>query len=302
MDQKLSILGRGNAHVVAPAVGLRITLVFIILFSQHTLAENKTELMLATRFQDHIDVTKYFVSEKLDGVRAHWNGKDLLSKNGLKFAAPDWFLRDFPEQTLDGELWIGRGMYEKASSIVRKQTPHNGWREIKFMLFDLPRHNGPFSERVTVMQKLVKEINLPHLKVIKQFRVESHIELQQRLNSVVNSGGEGLMLHLQTARYTSGRSDQLLKLKTFDDAEATIIGYRPGKGKFKGVTGSLKVRDRKDNIFFIGSGLSDEQRRKPPAIGKVITYRHNGFTSKGLPRFPVFLRVRDEQPGAQRLQ
>ena len=282
---------RRLTRAAALAVGV------VVLLTATALSAAEPELMLAKPYRQGVEVGDYWVSEKLDGVRARWDGRRLLSRGGNVFAAPAWFSAGFPAEALDGELWIGRGRYEDVVSVVRRQRPHDGWREVKFMLFDLPAHGGPFNERVAAMRKLAATVGSPYLDVIEQFRVADHAELLTRLQQVIAAGGEGLMLHHQDARYAGGRSDALLKLKQTADAEAVVLGYRPGKGKYQGMTGSLKVRNADGKVFHVGSGLSDAQRRDPPPVGAVITYRHQGFTKNGLPRFPVFLRVRDEQPG-----
>jgi len=56
--------------------------------------------------------------------------------------------------------------------------------------------------------------------------------------------------------------------------------------------GSLMVETPEGLRFRIGSGFTDPQRRSPPPIGAIITYRYNGKTEKGIPRFARFLRVR----------
>ena len=260
------------------------------------LAGDKPGIMLAEIYQQGIDVSQYWVSEKLDGVRARWDGKQLLSRNGQVFATPAWFTKDFPAIPLDGELWIGRERFEVTASVVRKQQPHEGWRTVRLMVFDLPEHGGAFDERVFAMKHIATQIHSPHLTIIEQETFASEDALRQRLQEVLAQGGEGLMLHRKTAHYASGRSQDLLKLKPFADAEATVIGYRPGKGKFSGRVGSLKVRTDQGIIFFIGTGLSDAQRRDPPPLQSRITFRYQGFTKNGIPRFPVFLRIRDKQP------
>lgn len=275
---------------------LRLFVIVVVGMTSHSSADSKPDLMLAKTYNDNIDVKKYWISEKLDGVRARWNGEILISRNGHQFAAPQWFTEDFPSQTLDGELWLGRGLYEKTSSVVRKQTPHDGWKDVKLMVFDLPLHGGRFGERLSEMKRIVALTDSPYLQVIQQFQVESNSELHRRLQEIVAGGGEGLMLHRHTARYASGRSDDLLKLKLFDDAEAVVIGHRAGKGKYKGLTGSLQVRSDQGRLFYVGSGLSDEQRRNPPQVGEQITFRHQGLSKYGIPRFPVFLRIRNEEP------
>lgn len=267
---------------------------YLLLSSAH--AENKPDLMLAKTYRQDIDVSQYWVSEKLDGVRAHWDGSKLISKGGNVFAAPVWFTESFPSVPLDGELWIGRGRYEETSSIVRKKQAHDGWKQVRLMLFDLPAHSGTFSQRLEAMQQEVTKADSPYLAVIKQFRVADQAELMRLLKSITDKGGEGLMLHHQTARYAGGRSNDLLKLKLFEDAEAVVIGYRPGKGKYDGMVGSLKVRTDQGVEFYVGSGLSDEERRNPPSLSSRITFRYQGLTKNGIPRFPVFLRVRSEEP------
>ncbi len=256
----------------------------------------KLALMLASRYHQGIDVGDYWVSEKLDGVRARWDGNHLVSRGGYRFAAPSWFTEKFPSAPLDGELWIGRGRYDEVSGIVRKMTAHDGWQQVRLMVFDLPQHEEGFTRRLQSMQQLVEQAGSPYIAVINQYRVADNDELMQRLQSVIDAGGEGLMLHRATALYSNGRTNELLKLKQFSDAEATVIGYRPGKGMFSGMTGSLKLRNDDGVVFFVGSGLTMEQRTDPPPISSRITYRYQGFTKNGVPRFAVFLRVRNERP------
>jgi DNA ligase-1 len=272
-----------------------IFLIFLLPFSAAR-ADTKPELMLADIYRQGIDISQYRVSEKLDGVRARWDGTHLISRGGHVFAAPEWFTKGFPAIPLDGELWMGRSRYEEVSSIVRTQQPHDGWRNVRLMIFDLPAHGGTFDQRVIAMNRLMIESDSPYLAIIEQQPVGSEEDLLKWLHTVIEQGGEGLILHRETALYASGRSQDLLKLKPFTDAEATVIGYRPGKGQFAGQTGSLIVRTDQGVTFSIGSGLSHEQRRRPPPLQSRVTFRYQGLTKNGIPRFPVFLRIRDEEP------
>ncbi|GJL63491.1 MAG: ATP-dependent DNA ligase [Nitrospirales bacterium] len=280
-----------------PHVWLLLTLLFLGLptwaISGGT---DKPTLMLAEVYEQGIDVRQYWVSEKLDGVRARWDGHQLVSRGGNLFVAPAWFVADFPSQVLDGELWLGRGRYEETSSIVRKKNPHEGWRNLRLMVFDLPEHGGTFDQRVLAMRRVVAQSHSPYLAMIEQQTIKSDEALQQWLTEVVEHGGEGLMLHRKTARYVRGRTHDVLKLKPFMDAEATVIGYRPGKGQFAGQVGSFKVRTDEGVEFYVGSGLTNEQRSHPPPLQSRITFRYQGLTKNGVPRFPVFLRIRNEQP------
>ena len=273
---------------------LKVIFITVFFSSAVTCARASEPLVImhAKKYTAGVVVADYFVSEKLDGVRARWNGKQLISRNGNVFAAPAWFVRDFPRQALDGELWLGRGEYQQTVSVVSRDQPHKGWRDLKFMVFDLPVSPQPFFDRYIQMEIIGKQSLSPYLEVIDQQRIASHRELMVLLNDVVGRGAEGLMLHHKNSLYRQGRSAHLLKVKKFNDAEAVVVGYKAGKGKYSGMAGSLKLRMTNQQEFYVGSGLTDALRAEPPALGAMITYRHQGFTDKGLPRFPVYLRQR----------
>lgn len=252
--------------------------------------------MLASVYRGEAQLSEYWVSEKLDGVRGHWDGASLWTRGGYRIATPGWFTASWPDRPMDGELWIGRERFDEVSALVRRATVDDqAWHAVKFMVFDLPAHGGTFTERVQMMRSLSDPAN-PTLKVIAQLRVADAAALDQLLADTVAAGGEGLMLHHGGARYLAGRSGDLLKYKQYDDAEAWVVGYTEGNGKYTGQVGSLIVRDDEGRRFRLGSGLSDAQRQEPPAMGSRVTYRYNGLTSSGLPRFARFIRVRDDEP------
>ena len=269
--------------------------VLLVLCCFLLMAASKPQLLLAEVYRDDIAVEQYWISEKLDGVRAYWDGKQLFSRGGERIAAPAWFIQQFPKTALDGELWLGRNQFAATFSIVSKLQPQDHeWQRIQYHIFELPNAPGTFTERISAIQQLLKQQNSPYLKSVPQFRLASKAELFQKLQQLEQQGAEGLMLHHQDARYKTGRSSDLLKLKSYQDTEAQVIGYRPGKGKYQGMTGALIVKTQDGKTFAIGSGLTDALRQHPPAIGTVITYRYNGFTKKGIPRFARFLRVRQD--------
>jgi len=266
--------------------------IFLISIFNSPLLSAKPKLQLAKTYTDNIDVAQYYVSEKLDGVRGHWDGKRLLSKNGNVFFAPSWFIDKFPNTPLDGELWISRGKFQQTVSTVSKSTPDDGWKNIKFMIFDLPNSPLSFEQRVDQIQHLVTTSNSVYLKFIEQRTFANKQKLQQYFAHIVALGGEGLMLHKKSAHYQIGRTNNILKLKAFQDDEATVIGYTKGKGKYQGLLGALIVKTDSDKTFKVGTGFTTAQRKNPPSIGTVITYKHWGFTNSGKPRFASFLRVR----------
>ena len=254
-------------------------------------------LMLPTVYRGGVDVSRYWISEKLDGVRGRWDGRRLWARSGAAIDPPAWFTAGWPGQPLDGELWIARGRFEAVSTLVR--TPGSddaGWRHVHFMVFDLPSDTGTFGERVLHMRALGARCRCAGLRVIPQFRLHDRAQLDAKLEAIVSAGGEGLVLQRDDAHYTVGRSDTLVKYKPYDDAEAQVVGYTPGSGKYAGQVGALVVR-RPDGLRFrIGSGLGDHDRAHPPPIGSHVTYRYNGLTANGTPRFARFLRVRHDMP------
>lgn len=241
----------------------------------------------------NIDITKYFVSEKLDGFRGYWDGNKLRSKNGYAYNPPKWFIENLGDKPLDGELWIARDSFEKTSSILSEIGNDEGWKSINYMIFDMPKEQGTFKKRVEYMQVYIPSLQLQHVKMIPQKRVQDEAELNDLLKSIVQFKGEGLMLHHEDAHYGVGRVNHLLKVKVYDEGTGKIIGYNPGKGKYTNKVGSLKVQLDDGMIINIGSGLSDALRAEPPKIGEFIVFIHNGLTNKGKPRFARFKRVKN---------
>ncbi|MCP4322374.1 MAG: DNA ligase [Psychromonas sp.] len=267
-------------------------LLFVLLFPCSLFASSPP-IQLATKFHEDINIHDYWISEKLDGVRGYWNGKQLLSRQGNPFSAPKWFTDEFPNIALDGELWISRGKFEQVSAIVRTEKgKENDWKQISFMIFDLPSSDANFSIRLKEMHHLVENSNSPYLKIIHQYKLMSHKQLQKKLLEVVEANGEGLMLHHIDAYYQVKRNQDLMKLKRFDDAEAVVLQHIEGKGKHKGRMGALVVKTSEGITFKIGTGFSDKQREQPPQIGDTITYRYTGKTNNGVPRFASFIRIR----------
>lgn len=253
-------------------------------------------LLLAQNYSDKFDPGAYLVSEKLDGVRAFWDGKNLRFRSGRIIHAPAWFTAAFPSHALDGELWMGRRQFERLSAAVRRQQPRDAeWKKISYQLYELPDGAGDFSARLLSLETSVAQANLGWLQVLPQSRVADKAALIAKLNQIVHGGGEGLMLHRADAPWQTGRSEVLLKLKPQLDAEALVIAHESGQGKYQGMLGALMVETADGQRFRLGTGFSDAQRRNPPAINSTVTYRYRDLSSTGLPKFASFLRVRDSE-------
>ena len=253
-------------------------------------------LMLARNWQTGLDARAYLVSEKLDGIRAYWDGKVLRFKSGNPIAAPAWFIAALPSMALDGELWLGRHSFERLSGIVRRNVPMDSeWRDVRYMVFDLPGAAGPFAERSMRLVALLERSAVEWLRPVTQFRVADNAALQAQLKSTTADGGEGLMLHRAQAIWQPGRSADLRKLKPVPDEEAKVVGHMDGKGKHAGRMGALLLETPEGKRFALGTGFTDAQRESPPAVGSFVTYRYRDRTASGLPKFASFLRVRESE-------
>ena len=238
----------------------------------------------------------FWVSEKFDGVRTVWDGQVMRFRSGRLIAAPAWFLSALPRVALDGELWMGRGAFDRLSGVVRQTEPDDeAWRAVKYLVFDAPGHAAPFAQRVAFVQSTLTQAQQPWLIPVAQREVNDARALQALLRETVRQGGEGLMLHRSDAQWQPGRTDALFKLKPELDEEGLVVGYQPGKGRLVGMTGALLVQMTSGQRFALGSGLSDAQRRNPPPVGVWVSYRYRERTPSGLPRFASFLRVREAE-------
>ncbi len=249
-------------------------------------------LQHAGSLEPQLPITEYLVSEKLDGVRGHWDGQRMYTRSGRLINLPSWFTQGFPNQKLDGELWIARGEFDAISALVRTEDPaQEQWRQVKFMVFDFPDIKQPFEQRYQVAIEQFSGLS-SYLVIIPQQQFFDQQLLELHMDKIIAAGGEGLMLHRKSARYFAGRNNDLVKLKRYQDAEAVVVAHYPGKGKFTGMLGAIEVKTPEGLYFRIGSGFTDQQRMNPPKIGTVITYKFYGLTKSGTPRFASFLRIR----------
>lgn len=259
------------------------------------LAASPPALMLAGVYRRGMPLDDYWVSEKYDGVRGYWDGKAFWTRGGERIHAPGWFTAPLPAMPMDGELWAGRDRFALAVSTVRSETPNDAaWREMHFMVFDLPAQPGDFTTRLAALRKLLPITTAPWVVAVAQERATTHEALQALMEKTVKMGGEGLVLHRGGSLYRGERNADLLKVKPFDDAEARVVAHLPGKGRHDGRLGALLVEMPDGRRFRLGGGFTDAQRDDPPAVGSLVTYRYNGTLPSGLPRFARFLRVRSD--------
>ncbi|HSU54787.1 MAG TPA: DNA ligase, partial [Candidatus Dormibacteraeota bacterium] len=253
-------------------------------------------LLLAESWDNATDLTDWWMSEKLDGVRAYWDGKQFLSRQGNIYYAPDWFVEGLPAVPLDGELWLDRKKFQRTVSIVRRQDKSEHWKEIRFLIFDAPAANGGFEERLAFLKDALARGSAKFATQHGHERCKSLEALRAELARIEALQGEGLMLRQPGSKYVAGRSSTLLKVKTFRDAEAVVVGHQPGAGRHQGRLGALLVRLPSGKDFAIGTGFSDREREKPPALGATVTFRYQELSDAGVPRFPSWVGVRVDAP------
>ena len=249
-------------------------------------------ILLAHKWETDHDPTGWWMSEKLDGIRAYWDGAGFVSRLGNRFVAPTWFTEDLPSDILDGELWVGRKKFQQTTSIVRSGAAGQEWKQVSFVVFDAPGAKGAFEDRVTHAQRILDKAAAPHARWHEHVRCAGKPHLREELERVEALGGEGLMLRQPGSAYVNGRSSSLLKVKTFHDAEGRVIGHAPGAGKHKGRLGALIVELADGVQFNVGTGFSDAEREAPPGIGSLITFRYQELSDDGVPRFPSYVGER----------
>jgi len=253
----------------------------------------KPELMLLKEWEGQ-DVSGWLMSEKMDGVRAYWDGQKLISRGGVELSAPAWFTEGFPPFAVDGELWSKRGDFENIISIVKKKEPHDGWKNIAFYAFDVPSENGGLIQRLVKLEYYLKLNQADYLRVAKQITCENEEHLRTFLKEIEKGGGEGVVVRNPDSKYVTKRDPNALKLKSFQDAECEVVEHHKGEGKYKNLFGSLTCKNDEGVLFDIGTGFNDQDRKNPPAIGQKITYKFQEITKGGKPRFPVYLRIKEE--------
>eukprot|EP01006_Ploeotia_vitrea_P047028 TRINITY_DN67081_c10_g1_i1.p1 TRINITY_DN67081_c10_g1~~TRINITY_DN67081_c10_g1_i1.p1 ORF type:complete len:797 (-),score=76.62 TRINITY_DN67081_c10_g1_i1:32-2086(-) len=251
-------------------------------------------VLLAQKWEEKTDPKGYLVSEKLDGVRAWWDGTQFISRLGNVYHAPEYFRKEMPENVvLDGELFGGRKRFQFTVGVVKSSAKSALWKQITYQVFDAPEIQKPFDERLEWLHKNLGESKgLEFVRVVEHWPCKGRDQLKADLKAVEAKGGEGLMLRQPKSQYIGQRSSTLLKVKSFKDYEARVIAHEPGKGKYVGMTGALTCELPNGKKFSVGSGMTDKDRGSPPRVGTVITFRFTELTDAGIPRFPRYLGVK----------
>ncbi|GEM_PF-34272 len=245
-------------------------------------------LLLAHRWEQQ-DPRGWLMSEKLDGVRAYWDGEGFVSRLGNAYLAPEWFVAALPKFPLDGELFGGRGRFQETVSIARRADAGEAWRALSFVIFDAPEIVGGFEIRLAAVAAHFEAAPSDYAEVLDHSPCGDEAALRAELARIEGLGGEGVMLRRPGSAYVAGRSETLLKVKSFFDCEARVTGHQPGAGRHLGRLGALRLELPDGTAFKAGTGLSDAEREQPPAVGEIVTVRYQELTNAGVPRFPIYV-------------
>ncbi len=254
----------------------------------------KPDLFLLKTYDDSKDVVGWVMSEKLDGIRGFWTGKELLTRGGMKLTPPKWFIKNYPPFAIDGELWTKRNDFENISSIIRSKNSKQRWKSVSHNIFEVPSQSGGLLKRLSVLKEYLRENPNPYLKILPQTVINAKGQVADFLKEVSADKGEGVVVRNPNTLYQTGRLSSALKVKQYLDTECTVLEILPGKGKYQNMMGSVLCQTDSGKKLKIGSGFKDKDRSNPPAIGSKITFKYYGFTKKGSFKYPVYLRVRQE--------
>ena len=216
----------------------------------------------------------WLMSEKLDGVRALWTGRELLTRNGNVIAAPAWFTDALPAIALDGELWVGRGGFQQMMTILRGDG--GGWQQVTFRVFDAPEAVGGFEDRLAAAGAAISGCAVAAL--VEHVVCAGRKHFLAFAEEMISQGAEGAMLRKSGSLYLPRRSSSLLRFKPVETDEAEVIGYTAGKDSIRVMWNGLK--------FALTTALR-------PAIGSPVTFQFMGLTDGGKPRHPSFITVRN---------
>jgi DNA ligase-1 len=237
------------------------------------------------------NISGWYMSEKLDGIRGYWDGKNLYTKNGNLINTPKNFTKNFPSFELDGELWSKRNDFENIQSIVLDDDPSQKWVQISYNIFEVPNAKGDFLERLKKVKDWFSKHPNKNIKIIEQIECEDEEHLMDFLEEIVALKGEGVIVKDALKEYHTGRSAYILKVKKAFDMEGEVIGYNYNKTTKK--LKSLNIKLSNGIKFKLGSGLSKKEKLNPQKLGEYVTFKYYGFTKNGKPKFASFLRVRD---------
>ncbi len=273
-------------------------------YTEHLPTTQPNLPMLAHPYAKHKHKVKFpaIVSVKIDGLRCIMtisNGiVSSTSRTGLPYTGLDHITKELSgldDIVLDGELYSSTLTFEEIQSVVRGGKANDPrMSQIFYYVFDIV-NDEIYHQRVISLDTIA--CGLSNVKAVPWYIVRSHEEIDTKHAAFVAEGYEGSMVRNIKGLYQANkRSTEILKKKDFLDEEFKIVGWKTGKGKFEQVPIFLLLGP---GGTFEATPEGDELERSQllenadNLIGKFATVRFFGYTSKNIPRFPIFVRVRE---------
>ena len=285
-------------------------------------------VMLANKYFDKpeiIEGKEFAITTKIDGMRCimlkESGNVTFWSRQGQKIDGLvdlEEEAKYFPDNLcLDGELIADVGNPDTYKDTMKRARNKDAEKHgLKMMVFDCmsaeefrnQHANNVYHKRRDLLDCVFNGTWFIHdfkyfekLPILYQGTDTSKII--ELLEEQTSKGEEGVMINICDAAYEFKRTNQLLKVKKFQDTEVKVIGFQEGTNKYTGTLGAL-VCEYKYSTVDVGSGFSDALRdeiwaNKDAWLGKIITVKYFEETynsATGLPslRFPVFIRVRED--------
>ena len=270
----------------------------------NTDASGNMKPMLACGFSEKKIKFPCIGQPKYDGVRCLVFEKDgevhIISRKGKPYNIPH--LRKWAEKNphllpLDGELYNhGELTFQEIVSAVKRESEITP--KIRYVVYDTPVGGLPNGQRWENLQLALSSLTKDAPVYLSGSRVLHNMkEAWKYHEECVSKGYEGVILRNFEGEYEFGfRSNNLIKLKTFEDKEFEIIDVVEATGRDEGTAIFVcKCKGGEFNVKPMGSRelRAEYFERADELIGKKVTVKYQGLSDDGIPRFPSAISIRD---------
>ena len=266
--------------------------------------------MLAHDFNKRYSSIKYpcYVQPKLDGIRMTIHMKNdkiiYLSRTGKLLENMNFLSNQLINMFknydvyLDGEIYLNGVAFQDIVSLTKKKQINT--ESLEYHVYDIyTKDNMKYSDRLNILKNIFDNYSnvFKNIKKVSTYIVDKEFEIDLYHDKFVDNGYEGIIIRNMAGEYKCNyRSCDLQKYKKFEDCEYKIIDAISGVGKLEGcVIWKCEINNDVFNVKQSGSieNLKYMWDNRNNYIGKYLTVKYQGKTSKGIPRFPIGVCIRD---------